>query len=478
MKPGPSRSTASLSSTTTLVCEESKPQDHEISSKIKEDLAQQKKARKSRTKGTSTAQGTSTDEEQSRAGILRQQRAELLWKTFTDEEYSDWKTFKDNNYKVPLRSVFSYVKCDPGPHVVLNLPPKMPGSQLVAEMMKGNHGAFIRVRIGKHKFRCIPSLLKCFSVWFGRRDWRITRFKFEEWEVPARGFEVAYEWMRTEKLPGFEVLVPALQVARHLGVSLLEKQIWRMLSGKSVREKSAFMLYLEARQQPALGQLCEAMMRRLRKYFLALVGSQHFLRLNVDILEVLLRQDTIGVNSEMEVFFAVLRWLGKSGDLKRLTHLGRLMKCVRFHHMPMTFLFSLRESCNRPDKAELFCDDPVLLAFNEDPATMPTLERAISFIGVRSQYAELEEFLTVCEGHHMDVVFPRRWVYHIKCPYHLRSIEFPYQHRFTASEFGTYIDSIQNEWEGQGPADHGRSLVIELEPDPMLVRQTIGKAGE
>ncbi|XP_039488039.1 uncharacterized protein LOC120449558 [Drosophila santomea] len=466
-----SASTSSLISTTTLVSEgKAMPRVNDISSKIKVDPAQQKKSRQSKAKSTSTGKGTTTDFEQCRAKILRQQRAELLWRTFTDEEYSDWETFRDNDYQVPLRSVFSYVQLKPSPGLLLNVPPKKPGPQVVAEMMKGNHGALVRIRIGEHRFRCIPSLLKCFSGWFGGHDWRVTRFTFLELEVPARGFEVAYEWMRTEKLPAFELLVPALQVARHLGVSLLEKEIWRMLSGNSVREKSAFLIYLEAKPQPALGELCEMMVRRLRRYFLALVGSPHFLQLQVEILEMILRQDTIGVNSEMEVFFAVLRWLGHSDDLNRLTHMGRLMKCVRFHHMPMTFLFSLRESCNRPDKKDLFRGDPVLLAFNSDSETMVTLERAISFIGVRSQYEDIEEFLADCGRHHMDVVYPRRWVYHIKCPYHLRSIDFPYQHRFTASEFRSYIASIQKEWDGGGPADHGRSLVIELELDPMLSR--------
>ncbi|XP_043649910.1 uncharacterized protein LOC122617916 [Drosophila teissieri] len=469
MESGTSRSTASWTSTATLVSEEkAMPQVSDMSSKIEADPAQQRKSKQSKTKSTSTGNGTTTDDEQCRARILQQQRAELLWRTFTDEEYSDWKTFRDNDYQVPLRSVFSYVQLNPTPGLIFNVPPKKPGPEVVAEMMKGNHGALVRVRIGEHKFRCIPSLLKCFSSWFASRDWRVTRFKFLEQEVPARGFGVAYEWMRTEKLPDFGSLVPALQVARHLGVSLLEKAIYRMLCGNSVREKGAFLVYLEAKQQPALGEICVAMVRRLRRYFLALVGSPHFLHLQVDILETILRQDTIGVNSEMEVFFAVLRWLGHSDDLNRMTHMGRLMKCVRFHHMPMTFLFSLRESCNRPDKEDLFRGDPVLLAFNSDPDTMTTLERAISFIGVRSEYESIVEFLAVCGRHQMDVVYPRRWVCHIRCPYHLRSIEIPYQHRFTASEFSSYIASIQMEWDGKGPADEGRSLVIDLELDPML----------
>lgn len=484
MEPKHGVSTTSFSSTKTLVREgESIPQDNNksISSTIEEDLLQQNKSEKGKTKGTSTDKSTTTDGDLPTVKmdkILQQQRAELLWKTFTDEEYSDWKTFKDSNYKVPLLSVFSYVKSKPFIAEIPNLPPKISGPQLMTNILKSNYGALALVQIGENKFRCIPCLLRCFSVWFGIRDWRITRFKFKEREVPSGGFKVAYEWMRTNKLPEFDELVPALQVACHLKVTLLEKEIWQILSDESVREKVAFLVYLGARRMPALGALCEAMLFRLRKYFLALVGSPHFLRLKVDVLEMLLRQDSIGVNSEMEVFFAVIRWLGHSRGRKRWEHFQRLMKCVRFHHMPMTFLFSLRESFNHPEKFDLFSKEPGMLAFNTDPEMMELLEHAIYFISVRTQCDDINEFLSTCESHHIEVVLPRWWVYHVNCPFHLRTIDFPYQHRFTATDFGDYIDSIQKVWSGKGPPDDGKDLVIDLALDPLRGGQVDGKAKE
>ncbi|XP_016980137.1 uncharacterized protein LOC108045349 [Drosophila rhopaloa] len=410
--------------------------------------------------------------------FIKQQEAELTWKCFTDEEYADWKAFRCSNYKVPLRSVFSYLEVKPCPVIVGNVPHKKSVPKVLAEMVKGNHGAYTRIRIGKHKFRCIPNLLKCYSVWFANRDWRMTRFQFKERQVPARGFAALYEWMRTEKVPHFKVAVPLLQAARHLQVHLLEKDCWDVLSTDSAREKLAFIVYLDAKRMPALQDVCEVMLSRIRYFFLALVGSREFLDLEVDALELILRRDSIGVNSEMEVFFAVLRWLGHSSpdEPTRLPLMRRLMSCVRFHHLPMTFLFSLRESINRPDKEELFRPDPVLLAFNSDPEAMTMLEHAMSFIGVRCQYDDTDEFLAVCANHRIGVVFPRHWVYHPKCPYHLRSLAFPYQHRFTASDFGDYVASIQTDWVGKGPADHGKSLVLDLDFDPLLRRQSQWKA--
>ncbi|XP_017054911.1 uncharacterized protein LOC108097245 [Drosophila ficusphila] len=398
----------------------------------------------------------------------KQEMAELRWKMFTDEEYADWKTFRKRNFKVPLRSVFSYLDVKPCPVTISTNQTKMPVLRVLSTMIEGNYGAFAHIQIGDKTFRCIPNLLKCYSVWFANRDWRINHFRFPEREVPARGFEVLYRWMRTEQLPDFNTSVSTLQVSRHLQVHMLEKVCWEILSDSSVREKVAFQVYLEAKRLPALQLVCEVMLNRLRYSFLALVGSSEFLDLPVEVMELILRRDSIGVNSEMEVFFAALRWLGHKNVSKRLKYLRRLMACVRFHHLPMTFLFSLRESITRPDKEELFRPDPVLKAFHADPETMTKLEHAMSFIGVRCQYDDTEEFLSVCEAHGISVVFPRHWVYHAKCPYHKKNLTFPYQHRFTATDFDNYIDSIQKIWAGKGPADHGQSLITEIDYDPLL----------
>ncbi|XP_016998570.2 uncharacterized protein [Drosophila takahashii] len=404
--------------------------------------------------------------------FCEQQQAELRWKTFTDAEFADWRTFKNNDYKVPLRSVFSYLKVPACPMAIRNEPAKPTVSQVMAELLKSNQGATTRVKIGEQRFKCIPNLLRCYSVWFANRDWRMQSFRFEEREVPARGFAALYEWMRTEQLPEVKYVVQAMQAARHLGVRLCEKDCWQVLSREEVREKRAFLVFQEAKRLPALAEVCESMLGRLRNCFLALVGSSDFLELEGRALAVILRQDTLGVNSEMEVFFAVLRWLGHADAQRRIaSHLRRLMSCVRFHHMPLTFLFSLRESMNRADKDELFRPDPVLLAFHRDPETMALLEQAMSFIGLRSQCENTDELFGVCNELGIDVVFPRQWVYHPACPYHLHPLTFPYQHRFTATEFGEYIASIQEQWIDEGPADHGKSLVLDLEKEPLLRRQ-------
>ncbi|XP_034129877.1 kelch-like protein 41 [Drosophila guanche] len=160
------------------------------------------------------------------------------------------------------------------------------------------------------------------------------------------------------------------------------------------------------------------MLRRIRNYFLALVGSKYFAELTVDDLEDLLKRDSIGVNSEIEVFLLVLRWLNLAGD-KRLKHLGRLLDCVRFNLMPIAFLWTLRDGFTHPDKDHLFSADPMLLAFNSDPKTETLLTDAMSHVATADSFmGDHNTYLEHMNLHLLPPTYPRKHGYHHKLPYH------------------------------------------------------------
>ncbi|KAH8317433.1 hypothetical protein KR074_000516, partial [Drosophila pseudoananassae] len=395
--------------------------------------------------------------------------ASFKWKTFSDEEYADWKEMSKKNTQVPLRSFFDILKMKQYPMAVADRPPKPSLLSLAEERLAKNLCASTCVWIGKDTyFDCIPSLLKCYSVWFATRDWRLQEFKFEANDVPAIGFEMLYKWMRTTEVPELDNVVPTLQAANHLKVSLLYDGLWARVCDESVQEKIAFRCYLQAQNLPQLGQLREIMLIRVRNYFLPLVGSQEFMDLDVNVLEKILLLDTLGVNTEIEVFFAVLRWVGNCPKLvnERLPHLQRLMECVRFQYMPTAFLFDLRNSCNRADNSELFRSDPVIVALNQDPQTMEHMTDAITFIGTRCQ-CDTKEFMEMCRRKVFPLVYPRKWQYHSKCSYHVRhnKSSFPHTNSFTAADFNAYVESLQEEWSGDGPADLGKSQMEDLDED-------------
>nr|XP_017092918.2 uncharacterized protein LOC108122709 [Drosophila bipectinata] len=373
------------------------------------------------------------------------------------------------NTEIPLRSFFSILKMNQCPKTVSDKPPKPSLLSLAEERLAKNLCATTCVWIGEHThFDCIPGLLKCYSVWFATRDWRLQEFTFEEKNVPALGFEMLYKWMRTTEVPELKNVVPTLQAAKHLKVEILYDALWARMCHESVQEKVAFRCYLQAQNLPELGILRETMLGRVRNYFLPLVGSEDFIDLEVGVLEQLLLLDSLGVNSEMEVFFAVLRWVGHRPELvsERLPHLQRLMDCVRFPYMPMKFLVSLRNSTVHPDQKELCRKDPVLLAFNKDPKTMDRISDAVTFMGSRCQH-DIKKFMEMCRRKFVQLVYPRKWQYHPKCSYHVRheKSRFPHTHQFTATDFADYVESLQEEWSGDGPEDSGKSQMEDLEVD-------------
>ncbi|XP_002132453.2 uncharacterized protein [Drosophila pseudoobscura] len=362
---------------------------------------------------------------------------------------------------VPQRSLFNFLPLQDNPIYVGTLPHKKPISEILAEQVRDNAGATLEVNIEGSRFYCIPNLVKCYSVWFARCDWRASSFNFSPSEVPARGFKCAYEWMRLQKPPSSSDVVETLQVAKYLKIGLLEPKCWEVLASNSLREKAAFMVFRKAKAYPELRDLCNAMNGRIRNYFLALVGSKYFTELSVDDLENLLMRNTIGVNSEIEVFFLVLRWMNLARD-ERVKHLGRLMNCVRFNLMPIVFLWTLRDGFTHPDKAHLFSADPILLAFNTDPTTETILTDAMSYVAMADSFnGDRDRYLNHMKVHRLPVTKPRKYVYHLNCPYHKYVLGVSVTHNFNANEFEEYIGSLQELWEGDGPPSHGDELVVD-----------------
>ncbi|XP_030379570.1 uncharacterized protein LOC115627850 [Scaptodrosophila lebanonensis] len=376
--------------------------------------------------------------------------ANRFWKTFSDEDFRDINPMSSAICNVPERSFFTITTLSHQPITIANIPPKTLLPELLRDMIEHNKGATTQIVIDSIHFECMPTLLKCYSVWFANRDWRLTTFKFTGEDVPAEGFRLVYEWMRFQVRPTYDTVVPMLQVAKHLQVDILQDQCWDLLADESIREKRGFHLYLQSKGMPALDDVRDLMLARLRFYFLPLVGHDDFLNLDVEDVVSLLKLDTIGVNSEVEVFFSVLRWLNKAPE-QRQKHLRKLMACVRFCFLPMFFLFSLKQGCNREDKRDLFKADPMLLAFHMDPQSQDSLEKAIAFVGVRCQYSDNEEFYAVCGEHNMHVDYPRRWIKYHKCLYHTTNMTYPFTHNFTATDFSDFIASIQADWVADMP---------------------------
>ncbi|EDW65361.2 uncharacterized protein Dvir_GJ18946 [Drosophila virilis] len=243
--------------------------------------------------------------------------------------------------------------------------------------------------------------------------------------------------------------IKVLQASRHLQIDLLESDCWDLLSQKHVREKVAFRLFLEAEKMPALEDVREIMLSRVRGYFLALVGSEDFLNLKLDQLLSLLKRDSIGVNCEVEVFFAAVRWLSKSKN--RLEHMQTVMRCVRFAYMPMPMLFRIRAMGLADENQPIGSTERVLQEFQRHPEMPQMLYDAMTYISLHFQNEMEPDPIDPDDEIQQKLVYPRRWIYHPKCPYHKARLVYPYQHSLTQQEFDNYVCMIQKDWMGEEP---------------------------
>ncbi|XP_030381992.1 uncharacterized protein LOC115629631 [Scaptodrosophila lebanonensis] len=228
-----------------------------------------------------------------------------------------------------------------------------------------------------------------------------------------------YGWMLDEKseLLIEEQLVPMFISAKFLGVRELIEQYWHTFSisgDLGLWEQDAFHAYLAAREHRC-EEMMALMLTRVRKMFLPLVASLEFLQLEVNEVAYLLRQDTLCVNSEDEVFFAAIRWLDYKWP-SRKESIATVMASVRFRHLAP---WIRRSICCAPENAVLkevghTCQ---VVAFLWDAAKFclaainfesPHHARCPIIRKYRNEKCD-ERFWVYCPGvpHHHDVKCPR-----------------------------------------------------------------------
>lgn len=89
----------------------------------------------------------------------------------------------------------------------------------------------------------------------------------------------------------------------------------------------AFMLYLEAKACKHVATQ-KLMLPRICKFFLSVVASRDYLEMDLKEVTDLLQLNSIGVNTELDVFYAATRWLLYNST--RLEYIFEIFKCIRF----------------------------------------------------------------------------------------------------------------------------------------------------
>lgn len=215
-------------------------------------------------------------------------------------------------------------KCMPAIHKKKSL------MEIVSEQLKKSESFDVLVLIGEESYQCLMMILQSYSKYFKQRSRHDKVITLPTSKLTGKIFKKIYDWMLLEsKKVERENLIPLLNGAQFLEVELLEQQIWNLIQdGERFQENEAFLLYLEARQHNC-EKVQNMMMNRVQRFFPTVVASEEFLLM--DPFEVCnwLKLDSIGINLEVEVFYAAARWLLHKWD-QRKDFLVELVKVVRF----------------------------------------------------------------------------------------------------------------------------------------------------
>lgn len=202
--------------------------------------------------------------------------------------------------------------------------------QLIAAQIRQTESFDVEVQIGDDVFKCFMLVLQSYSKFFHKRSSHEKIIKISSLHITPIVFHKIYEWMlKSTKVIERNCLIPMLMGAKYLKVEMLEQQIWNLIQdGERFQECEAFLLYLEAKQWN-FEKVKAMMMHRVQQFFMTVVCTQEFLHMEQDEIQNWFKLDSIGISSEVDVFYSAARWLLYDwGD--RQKYLMDVMQHVRF----------------------------------------------------------------------------------------------------------------------------------------------------
>lgn len=260
----------------------------------------------------------------------------------------------------------------------------------------------ITVQIDGEKFHCQMLILKCYSKFFHERSRSEKKIILNSKYVQVDVFCAIYEWMISrDKIVKRDGLVRLLIGAEYLQVTALASRCWDFIQNLQwFKEDQAYLLYVEARAHN-YKSIQILMLKEIKKFFLTFVSSHDYDLLNVSEVIVFLLLDNIGLNLEIDAFYAAAKWLLFDWQ-ERKKHLIDVMKCIRFGLLDSWMIVVLRKNEN--------CKALKDMLNNQELQKM--LEDAMSYSIYRScfeqtDFLRFQDFLTRFK---FDQVFERKLI--------------------------------------------------------------------
>ncbi|KAM8712173.1 hypothetical protein ACLKA7_012662 [Drosophila subpalustris] len=324
------------------------------------------------------------------------------------EEVRDWLNIEQPS-KVPLRSILRY-------------------------MLENHLKTTVQIEINKMYFNCHVIVLQSYSKFFMELEEIPLVVTLPENKVSQKAFMLIYKWMLSDD-PNLERknIIAVFIAATYLRIESLLSHCWKYFEDiNCFNEVSACIMYIEAKSHPALDIVRNLMLTRIQKFLLTFVATRDFLDVPLKHLVYLLSSDDICINTEVEILFIIVRWLGHDWKARQ-SNVANLIGCIRFNLMPLWYLLCVRRLETHKLIRQLVRLPKVDDIFNEAIAQITS-----------SIYEEKMGENSMDHAFITRNAQQRRWIRDEACPYfHL--IGCPYTRNINYSQFESYLTLLQQQ---------------------------------
>jgi hypothetical protein len=138
-------------------------------------------------------------------------------------------------------------------------------------------------------------------------------------------------------------VVDILYCAEEIGILVVSNMCMEHIS-RAINPQNAFNFFSAAHQRN-LDQVKQKVMKYITENFKSITSRSEFGMMPFDILILLLYSDDLGIDSEIDVFVAIVRWVDHNRK-ERIRLAPSLLKCIRFQLIEVNFVITHIESAD------------------------------------------------------------------------------------------------------------------------------------
>lgn len=266
----------------------------------------------------------------------------------------------------------------------------------IEKMLKNRENTDTTISVGNETFDCHMIVLKCYSEYFDKLDANKNLDTkvviLPEDQVSPVAFYKIYDWMLADDAKvSRSHFAEVFKAAKYLNIRELMSQCMCCIDDKNViGEREALSIYLESKEAGEKS-LQEFMIKKISKFFLTFVASWEYLELIQEEVESFFKSNRLGVNSELDMLFAAIRWL-QHGWPQRKKSIASLLKFVRFELIQSWQLVELKKY---PKELEHIF---------KIPEVQEMIDKALSYVSLQSSENGSGD------GDNIEAVFNRRLI--------------------------------------------------------------------